>query len=277
MPALTGNQVACVVGLASEESMRITPASALEFVRSAPLPAPRSTRAAAPKAAPFNFDQAKDQALVVGSDIISFAKGVTEERRADIANSALLAQLVANKRVPDPTELFAWYDAYFDTLTNIGWATQERQLVEYSDRAASFEAHKAILKVAASLLGGVATTAYQLVETTLNALQSMNQDNPFIQLFERTSQKANTARFQVSLASENPQDGFLVTLLAFALTAQDTLTQVLFFKFHREDINIKHASGKVSVNAAILASIRDALQAKLEGLARGYVAQLPDL
>ena len=47
----------------------------------------------------LNFEQIKDQAAVVGSDIVSFVKGVTPERREDIVNCSLLAQLAAKKQV----------------------------------------------------------------------------------------------------------------------------------------------------------------------------------
>src|SRR5262245_2715396 len=78
---------------------------ALEFVRNVELPSV-SKYEAPQDVAEFDFKKDKDQALVVGSDIISFVKGVTEERRKDIVNSALLAQLVANKKVPNITHVF---------------------------------------------------------------------------------------------------------------------------------------------------------------------------
>ncbi|MBI3435688.1 MAG: hypothetical protein HY056_11530 [Proteobacteria bacterium] len=136
--------------------MTITTAtSALEFVKAAQLPSPPAAGLEAALEAPgaFDFDKAKAQALVVGSEIVSFVKGVTEERRRDIVNSALLAQLVAKKRVPDATKILEWYKVYFDALENIGWVTQSRQFVTHHERADNFEAHEAIMTVAASLLG----------------------------------------------------------------------------------------------------------------------------
>lgn len=73
------------------------------------------------KVGDFDFEKNKNQALVVGSGIISFVRGVTPERRNDIVNSALLAQLVANKEVDDPSDVIAWYKVYFKTLSSIGW------------------------------------------------------------------------------------------------------------------------------------------------------------
>ena len=53
------------------------------------------------------------------------------------------------------------------------------------------------MKVAASLLGPAATTL-AVVQATLDALKSMSADSPWITLFNRESQSAKTARFQVT-------------------------------------------------------------------------------
>src|SRR4051812_48826175 len=73
---------------------------ARQFVDEAELPpAPRPRARLNPDLAPL-FNRAKDEAAVVGSDVVSFVTGVTPERREAIVNSSLLAQLVAKKKVP---------------------------------------------------------------------------------------------------------------------------------------------------------------------------------
>jgi hypothetical protein len=147
---------------------------ALEFVNRLELPPAPLALEGLESVAEFDFDRAKSQAMIVGSDIVSFVQGVTEERRRDIVNSALLAQLVANKRVPDTADLLQWYDAYFDVLSNIGWVIQSRQLVDHTERSDGFEAHQAIMTVAASLLGPGAA-AMSVIKATLDALKSMRK------------------------------------------------------------------------------------------------------
>jgi hypothetical protein len=227
------------------------------------------------KAGEFDFDAAKKQAVIVGSDVISFVRGVSAERRNDIVNCALFAQLVANKKV-DASQVIPWYKAYFETLSNIGWVIQERSFVKHTEASTNLDAHESIIKVATALLGPGATTL-QLVTTTLDALKGMSKDSPFFTLFNRESQKAKTARFQISLAEEDEKGRFLVTLMAFALSAKANLTQVLFFRFRSNKITLKHASGKVTVHTDVLASIRPELTEKLIGFAKKYVKQLPDL
>ncbi|MGL6246184.1 hypothetical protein [Pseudomonas sp.] len=45
------------------------------------------------------FDASKNQATVIGSEVVSFVKGVSAERRQDIVDCASLAQLAANTKV----------------------------------------------------------------------------------------------------------------------------------------------------------------------------------
>ncbi len=258
---------------------RVSASKALDFVRAAELPTIWRAKGVAgteTAVAKFDFNKDKDQAIMVGSEIVSFVRGISEERRSDIVNSTLLAQLVAKKNVGDASLVFPWYKSYFDTLTNIGWVIQDRQFVDHSEQSSNVDAHEAILNVATSLLGP-ATAALQVVKATLDALKSMGADNPFITLFNRESQHANTARFQVSLAEDDENGQFLVTLMAFALSAQSDLTQVLFLRFRNNDVEIKHASGKVTINAEVLSAVRNSIQQRLIDFTADYIKSLPDL
>jgi hypothetical protein len=256
--------------------------TAHEFVKSVDLPAPPPSFgiskgvAKAPESA---FDIAKDQATVVGSDVISFVKGVTPEQRTDIVNAALLAQLVANKKVMEPTTLpdvVGWYEEYFDVLSHIGFVIQDKGFAVYEEKSQDFEAHKAILELATALLAGT-PGALVVLKKTLEALAKMAGDSPWITLYERESRSANTARFQASLVSQDENALFLVSLIAFGLEATSEVKQVLFFKFRKNEVKLQHHSGKVTINAPVLASVRDQITQRLIPFTTEYVEHLPDL
>lgn len=249
---------------------------ARDFVTTADLPAPLPLTQRAAATAPFDFDAARDQAAVVGSDVIAFATGVTRDQRNDVVNATMLAQLVAKKHVPEPTtlpQLVAWYDHYFDALSRIGFVMQDRGFAEYEAKGDTFEAHQAILDVASALLGA-SPSALALVKKTLDALQKASASSPWITLFDRESRSANTARFQVSLVSPDASAPFLVSILAFGLEAESTVTQVLFFKFSRNTVKLLHHSGKATIDAEVLAGVRDEVVARLRAFARDFFAGL---
>lgn len=250
--------------------------SAREYVAAADLPAPPRQGLEPLEAVSLAFDQAKAQATVVGSDVISFVRGVTPEKRRAVVSASLLAQLVAKKRVADPRQIYDWYDAYLDVLSNIGWSIQDRGFAEYHEERQGFEAHEAILQVATTVLGP-APAALAVVKATLDALKSMSADSPWITVFNRESQHANAARFQVSLVEEDSDEQFMVALMAFGLEARATVTQVLFFKLRSTEAKLRHLSGRVTIDSHILAGVQDDVERKVAAFQRDYIRNLPDL
>jgi hypothetical protein len=254
-------------------------ARARAFVGAARLPEPPPANFNVAKAASFDFDAAKEQATVAGSSIISFVTGVTPEQRKDILNALLLAQLVAKKKVAEPQsleQLLAWYEEYFDVLSHVGFVIQSKGLARYQEKSQDFEAHEAILDVATVLLAG-APAALALVKTTLEALKKMSADSPWITVFNRESRTAQTIRFQVSLVDQDENAQLLVTLMAFGVQAESRLTQVLFFKFRKNEVTLHHNSGAVTINADVLSSVRAQIAAKLVPFTAAYIEGLPDL
>src|SRR3954451_7794009 len=98
------------------------------------------------------FDTAKAQAQVVGSGLFSFAQGVTPQVREAISNSALLAQLVANKQTSLEEDPIKWYGAYQQVLQNIGWALQDAGWNDYTTEGNAAEVHQKIIDVLAVAL-----------------------------------------------------------------------------------------------------------------------------
>jgi hypothetical protein len=250
---------------------------AREFIRDAELPEARPLGVDIATTRGAETDPAAAQASVVGSDVVAFVNTVTSDERQDIMNASLLAQLVARQKVAEPrtlAEVTAWYDEYLDVLSRVGFVLQHRDFAEYRKDSQTFEAHKAILDVAAVLLAGSPGALY-LVKSTLEALEKMSADSPWITLFNRESQSANTAHFQVSLVERDGDAGLLLSLIAFGLAAQNNLTQVLFFKFRRNEITLRHYSGKVTINARLLAAVRHDLADRLVAYTRDYIKGLP--
>jgi hypothetical protein len=253
--------------------------SARDFVAKATLPPPRTRAhraglgragAAAGSVVDVKLDETKDQAAVVGSGVIAFVNGVTTERRDAIINCGLLAQLVAKHKIPDPRQMEQWYDAYFDALSNVGWVVQQKSFQKYHEDDANFQTHEAIIAVATTLLGP-GTAALALVISTLQALKKMDESSPWITIFDRESQKAETAHFQIGLTQQDPAGEFFVDLMAFGLKAKSTVTQILFFKAKASEVDLTHYSGRVTINTPVLDGVGPAIQHKLAGLADDYV------
>ena len=233
----------------------VTPKSAREFLNAVELPTLRRGRLRqAGKMIDFNAQ--KDQAMVVASDIVSFVRGVSSERRQDIVNASLLAQLVANKKVPDKARIIEWYNAYFEVLENIGWVIQDKSFSSFADEANGLEAHEAILMAAEGFLGAT-PAAIEVVISTFKALKSMDPNKSWITIFDQESKHVKTGHFQIALVEQGNNDQFLVSLMAFSLKAKSTLTQILFFKIRNDEVEMEKCSGRVTINDEVLSSVRD--------------------
>lgn len=261
-------------------AVQATPKSALAFLGKGKLPAPprralgiRALGAETDAAAVPVFDQAKNQSVVSGASVLSFTAGVPEALRATLTNCTLYAQLLARKQVPGPEDSEAWYGAYFDTLSNLGWLVQDAQFSEYNLGNIDTDVHEAIGKVAALLLGG-GVAALALVTTALDALKSMDASTPWITLFNRESSEANVAKFQVGLV-EQADGQTLISLIAIALMAQKTVVQVLFFKFKKEKASLRQRSSKFSVSTDVLQQIGPKLTQILAAHAMNSIQLIP--
>jgi hypothetical protein len=254
-----------------ETDMTISLASANKYIEAADIPVQRGVTTGAGDTLAASFQAAKDQATVVGGDVFSFIKGVTADGREAIVNSSLLAQLVAKKKVPNPDDVEQWYSVYFDALTNLGWVIQQKDFALYHQDSQNFEAHEAVLAVATTFLGG-APTALALVTSAIKALHSMDTSRPWITIFNRESQSARTGRFQIGLVSQETEDQFLVSMLAFGMQAKSTITQVLFFKARADEVTLRHDDSKVTIAAGVLTGALPALRTKLAGHISGFVS-----
>jgi hypothetical protein len=222
------------------------------------------------------FDQAKKQAQVVGSGVFSFEQGVTAPVREAISDSALLAQLVANKKVSVENDPLGWFKAYSDVLQNVGWTLQEGGWVDYTTSGTSAQVHEKILEVATAALAPT-VTALAIITASVNALKGMDSKSPWLTIFGRESQKAKIARFQVGFVSTDAQGDIFVSLLGCLIEAQNDITQVLFFKFKDAKATFRANTAKVSVNKASIAELGDAIRAKTRAYQHDYLSSILNL
>lgn len=242
------------------------------FIHSAELPQ-RPSGFAAQDTAAVIFETTKQQAAVVGSDVIAFVSGIEADVRAALSDSALLAQLVANQKNPDKEDVLRWFESYFDVLQTIGWTVQDNGFAEFSESGDGFEVHEKILDFAAVALGP-APAALALVTATLNALKDVGSNAGWVTIFNRESQHSKAGRFQISVAQPDGRGGVLVTMMAFAIEAETTVTQVLFFKVKKTEATLRKNDGKASINMDALRDLREPIRRKVRDFQTSYLAGL---
>lgn len=254
------------------------PMNALDYVKSIDLKGtPRGLVAqdAATEAGEV-FDKAKVQAQVVASAVFSFAQGVEAQTREAISDSALLAQLVANKRVAVESDPVGWYREHSKVLQNVGWVLQEGGWNDYTAQGTAVEVHQKIVDVLGVVMGPGAT-ALAILTSAINALRAMKSDSPWITLFSRETQKAKIARFQIGVAENDSKGGVMVSMLACLIEAQSNVTQVLFFKFKSANAKFSANTAKLSMNIPALIELSPAIRSKVRAYQADYLSSIKDI
>jgi hypothetical protein len=95
-------------------------------------------------------------------------------------------------------------------------------------------------------------------------------------IFDRESQKARIARFQVGFVNIGDQDEIFVSLLGCLIEAQSNVAQVLFFKFKDAKATFRANCAKVSVNRASIADLADAIRTKTRAYQHDYLSNILD-
>lgn len=229
-----------------------------DYVSSLDLPTARTTRGAK-RGAPVAFKD-EQEVVAVGAQLAEFSDSVPADLRPLISNSMLLAQLAADKATAEVEDVMQWHAKYRDVLKKIGWQladSEERKRV-VTDQDLSV--HQAIIPVLTTLLGPAAA-ATSMVVTVLKGLQEMDKESPWITLFDRESQHASGAKFQISYVDADESGSASVKLLSCTIDAERKITQVLFFKFSSQRAEMRDRQTLLSTN-------RDVLEAGKESIAR---------
>lgn len=248
-------------------------AAARTLIASADLPDIQAFAADAPPGLGMpELDAARDQALVVGSDVVSFTIGVEADFRQAIADSSLFAQLVTLRRLPADADPMRFFDAYFETMLGLGWIVQERETAAIEHDGSGFDVHHAIIGTITAFLSPISGAAAAVI-AVLNGLHKMNEDAPSITLFNKRSRSGRIGRFQLTHVRDAPGRGLLAEIMAFALAADEQVTQVLFFKLKKSSTKLRRSNARLSIDAAALKDITPNLAAKVRAFRASLIAE----
>ena len=249
-----------------------------EFVRDAALPDLPRTRSVmgaedTEETPPPDFS-APDLAVTVGSQIASFGEDLDPAIKESISNGFLFAQQVADKHVQDSPGARSedWYKAYVDVLSRIGWNRENQSQSLKKVSGLSTDVHKEIIPIVTAALGPAAATA--TVVTVLQGLQNMNAASPWITLFSKSSQRATANQFQMSHAYVEggvPR----ISLVAFELSAERQITQVLFFKLSSDSAQLSHFETKMAVDDGIFSAVAPIIADRLKERSKDFILSIP--
>ncbi len=231
------------------------------YIQNLELPPPVS-RGAADQAPPPPAFKSVAQAVTVGSQMTEFSSKVPQSIRPAISNGLLLGQLAADKATAGKTDPLAWFTTFNDVMKKIGWQSNLSELNEQTVSDKNAALHKAIIPIVTAIFGPGAA-AGSIIIAVLKGLESMDQDAPWITVFEQKSNKVNAASFGLSYVDGGDGGGATLKTAYFSLQGSQVLTQVLFFKFESSDAKMRSAQCQMSLSPETISISEGVLQQKV--------------
>lgn len=211
--------------------------------------------------------------IVTGSNLIQFPTDASPAVKTSVALSLLAAQRVASNdsAILTPDQ---WVARHNTVLQNLNWLTEGGGLVQSQLDGLNIAVHKAIIPFLTAAFGGV-VAAGALIIAALNNLQSMDQNNPWITLFDRQSRRFSVTEYQFSVV-QVVGDQVHLKMASARFDASFGTTQVLFFKLSQEHATFQSASTSLSAQADLLTDMNGDLKVKLAAITTTFIKSLPD-
>lgn len=215
-------------------------------------------------------DEEKLEAYINNRSLISFASAVNGQNRQDVLNSTLLAQLAANKKVPDDSKLEDWYKTYTEVLSQIGWTVQAKEFSVFRTDKGVFEMEAAILDI---LGAGMSGNYIAIITKTLEALKKLSSTDNKIIAFERNTHSLEKGTFQLALADET-NGAVSLRLGGFIVKAKNEIKRILFFKSTKEKTELTFSTMQCTLNNDVYSVVRKTVLDKLSDSASRYIAAI---
>jgi hypothetical protein len=202
------------------------------------------------------------QGFVVNSQLAEFNSKVPQALRPTISYGLLLGQLAADKATAGGSDPWLWFTIYNSVMGKIGWGSMTGEIIQQTLSNVNTELHKAIIPVLTLALGPAAT-AGSILLSTLNGLQEMKADMPWLTLFQRKSRSVKGAKFGMSYVDAGDDGGALLKTVFFGVEAAQVITQVLFVKIATSGATVKSAVSELMLNGQTVADTKEALANKV--------------
>ena len=157
-------------------------------------------------------------------------------------------------------------------LAHSGWVV-ERAAEQTQDFAGSAaQVHQAILPILTDALGPAAATS--TVIATLQGLAAASANRSWLSLFEKESRRASSNQFQVGYVRGAGGVPTRATLTSFELDAQQSVTQVLFFRFADTRATLRYATSTLTLNEVVFRQVRDLVEERIRDHFAAFIASI---
>lgn len=189
-----------------------------------------------------------DQAVLSDKSIFSFISSASVENQKSVINTTLLAQLAANKRYPDESDLLKWYDVFIETLEKVGWVVESSDLSVFQGDESLFEMDNVVIDILVAAFG---QATFPLIQKILGSIKQLsNSADRKIKAFETNSHSTTKGCFQLGMVAEE-NDTIALNLGTFMITSANNINTVLFFKFSSNHTKLEYNLRKATLDMEV--------------------------
>lgn len=222
-------------------------------------------RAAAPPQ-----EGAKSASVVAGS-LVSFVEGLTDQNKADVKNSTLLAQLAANKQYDRYQDAVGWYKFYVNVLENVGWNIPAFAFQSYQPQGTTFTMDAVVLQILAAI---ASQDELAIVEATMDALKATADDSNQMTIFDASSSKNNVGNFQVFPVSQTPENDLVMALTGLQFNSTTQHARFLWWSWSTTEVSLQRGASRMELNRSVYSQVRQQIIDKLGSNATTFIADL---
>lgn len=213
------------------------------------------------------------RAAVNAGAVLSFVAGLSAGEMEDVLYSTQLAQRAASAQHDRFTATGDWYAVFTDILERLGWIGEAFAFTRRAKTAGDLRVDRSVLDV----IQAIATqNQLAILVKTLDKLKRLADSSGEIRLLELQALRETSGNFQVGAVQKAENGALAMALGAFHFRAADTRRRVLFVQWGADEIEFWTAAQKLTLNAALYATHRDAVIRRLHAAnASAYIADLP--
>jgi len=220
---------------------------------------PRSGDAFDPSSAIAEQQQSLSAAVGAAS-VISFVENLTPGQKEDVLLSTLFAQRAADAKADPVGQRAAWFDAYMQILSWLGWVREAAPFTSSRKMQTSGSFDKVILSTLAQVATG---NQFKIVESAIEALRGLADDDGKIQLFDFETSQTTGGNFQIGSA-EAAGEVISIALGAFNFTYTDKKKNILFVSWGENELEYWLSAQKLSISPAIYGGVRELVKSRLD-------------
>lgn len=225
-------------------------------------------------------DISLQQAVVMGSNLLGFGKGLAAQEREDVRNTLQLATLVANKSFDKKTQAEAWFNRLLSVMADTGWLTLTARYGACNESSQTVKLHNVLLNVLETAVRhAVASTQVGAVLSALagETLARLPRQGDAIELYKNSSRTDTGAIMGVASCARDPEGEIILAMGVVDAATEHYDHDMLLLDWSSDKARLHQASMVLTMAPAMFARSREGVAQALGHRAEENIKTYLDL